>query len=401
MRRLHIAVAGCGVAGLASAAFLARAGHDVVVFDRLEAPAPVGSGLIIQPVGLAVLEALGQRTQLVARGAPIRRLFGLSQERVVLDVRYDAQDTAHGLGVHRAALFDILFAAARAAGVDVVSGRNVREAPRASGARRTLAFEHGADAGPFDLVIDALGVRSVLSRLGAPLPYGALWTNIAWRERYIPDALEQRYERARKMAGVMPIGEGKGAYFWSLRADAHAAWRAAPLDAWKHEARALWPENADLLDEITSHDDLVFAHYAHRTLASPVEAGLVHVGDSYHCTSPQLGQGANMALLDAAALAAALEAQDDLDLALSEYARRRALHVTLYQAASYLFTPVYQSDGAFAPWLRDRLAGPLSQIWPAPLLLSALVRGAIGAPLATIWPPRAGALPQLRGMART
>ncbi len=33
------------------------------------------------------------------------------------------------------------------------------------------------------------------------------------------------------------------------------------------------------------------------------------------------------------------------------------------------------------PWLRDRVVGPLSRVWPAPLALAALVSGSVGAPL--------------------
>jgi 2-polyprenyl-6-methoxyphenol hydroxylase-like FAD-dependent oxidoreductase len=128
----------------------------------------------------------------------------------------------------------------------------------------------------------------------------------------------------------------------------------------------------------------VFASYAHRTLASPLSRHLVHVGDSWHCTSPQLGQGANMALLDALALARALEWQSDLPTALGEYARLRLWHIRLYQAASWLFTPAYHSDSRAFAWFRDQIMAPVSRIPPAPRILAALVAGQIGAPLAAL-----------------
>ena len=59
----------------------------------------------------------------------------------------------------------------------------------------------------------------------------------------------------------------------------------------------------------------------------------------------------------------------------------RQQHVRLYQIMTWLFTPVYQGDNRFLPWLRDWLAAPLSRIWPAPQLLAAKVAGAIGSPL--------------------
>lgn len=387
MKPLDIAIAGCGVAGLSLAALLRRQGARVVIFDRLEAPRPLGSGLILQPLGLDVLDEIGVGARMRDLGAPIARLFGKSGEQVVLDVRYAAlgHEAPTGLGVHRGALFRILYDAARVAGAAFETGREI-----ASAELGRLQFADGSESARFDLVIDALGMRSPLSRLPAQnLPYGALWASLAWRDGFAPDALEQRYEAARKMVGVLPIGrlpEGKkqAAFFWSLRHDKRADWLAQDLDAWKDAVRALWPDTAPLLDQIASHDDLVFAAYAHRTLASPVSQHVVHVGDSWHCTSPQLGQGANMALLDAFALARALERQSDLATALGEYARTRLWHIRLYQAASWMFTPAYQSDSAALAWFRDWIMSPISRTPPAPQVLAALVAGQIGAPLRAI-----------------
>ncbi|WP_290483377.1 FAD-dependent oxidoreductase, partial [Hyphomonas sp. UBA3601] len=56
-----IAIAGAGIGGLAAAALLARAGHDVTVYDQFDAPGPVGSGLILQETGLTILGELGLR----------------------------------------------------------------------------------------------------------------------------------------------------------------------------------------------------------------------------------------------------------------------------------------------------------------------------------------------------
>lgn len=389
MKRLNIAIAGCGVAGLACATLLRRQGANVVLFDKLETPQPLGSGIILQPVGLRVLDEIGAGDAIRALGAPIKRLFGKAEPRgnVVLDVRYAARgkDAPCGLGVHRGALFQVLYDAALEAGAEIESGRDV-----VAVRDRRLVFGDGVSAS-FDLIIDALGMRSPLSG-GAPkpLPFGALWASLDWVGAFDETALEQRYRQARKMVGVLPIGRLQGAtqrqaaFFWSLKHSDRAAWLATPIEAWKDEVRALWPETEPLLAQIGGHDDLVFATYAHRTIGDPVSRECVHVGDSWHCASPQLGQGANMALLDALALACALDTQSNLDAALGEYARMRALHIKLYQLASWLFTPAYQSDSDAFAFVRDWIMSPLSRAPLAPGVLAALVAGEIGAPLRTI-----------------
>jgi salicylate hydroxylase len=385
-----IGVAGCGVAGLALAILLRRQGAQVTLFDRLEAPKPLGSGLILQPAGLHVMDELGLGADIRDLGAPIRRLLGKvsGSGRTVLDVRYDARGKTApvGLGVHRGALFDTLYRAALGAGADIVPASEVIDVEP-----QRFVFAGGRRSPRFDLLVDASGVRSRLA--GPPprhLPFGALWASLEWRDAFAEDRLEQRYERARKMVGVLPIGRlrpqgaSMAAFFWSLRHVDRPAWQADGLARWKVDVLKLWPETAPLMNQITSVEQLVFASYAHRTLRSPIRRGFVHVGDSWHCASPQLGQGANMALLDAFALATALAANADLDEALGDYERMRLWHIRFYQAVTWLFTPAYQSDSAAIAWARDWLLAPASRIWPMPPLLAGLVAGALGGPLRSI-----------------
>ncbi len=389
-RTLSIAVAGAGIGGLAAATLLARQGHRVSVFDQFEAASPVGSGLMLQETGLVILAELGLREKAEALGAPVLRLWGISSEtgRAVLDVRYAAlRPGLRGIGIQRAALFNVLHQVAIASGAVLITGVRINGADPQTG---ILTDATGAAYGPFDLVVDALGVRSPLSSAPAKeLPYGALWATLPWPESgpFDPAALEQRYEAASKMAGVMPSGrasEGTGqslTYFWSIRGDAHAAFRAAPLAQWKDAARALWPETEGLVDQITDHDQLTFARYRHRTHWPAATGRLIHLGDSWHAASPQLGQGANMALLDAYALSRAVAAGGETEAIAAMYIRQRAAHVRLFQLMTWAFTPVYQSDSRVLPLLRDWLAAPLSKLWPAPPLLAALVSGALGSPL--------------------
>jgi 2-polyprenyl-6-methoxyphenol hydroxylase-like FAD-dependent oxidoreductase len=365
---------------------LHRDGHRVTIFERFETPQPIGSGLMIQPTGRAVLRELGLEEALVAAGARVDRLFGLNDAgRTVLDVRYSAlNDTAFGVGIHRATLFDLLHRTVTATGIAIESGCAV-----ANRDGQRLVFENGSGAGPFDLIVDALGSRSALAAAtGRSLAYGALWASLDWPgEGFDPHALEQRYRAASKMVGVLPIGtppgaaSPKAAFFWSLRADGLEAWRAAGIEAWKVEVRALWPATAPLLEGITDPDQLTYAHYTHRTLPRPVEPGMIHLGDAWHSTSPQLGQGVNMALLDAWALAFALRQRESVAEAVSLAVSLRAGHVRLYQAMSAMFTPVYQSDSSALPWLRDVIVAPLSKSWPAPAIMAAMVAGIVGSPM--------------------
>lgn len=390
--RLHIAIAGAGIGGLAAGALLAQAGHRVAVFDRFAQAAPVGSGLVVQPVGQAVLDRIGAGNAARGMGARIADMRGVEVAggRRVLDVAYDRGGGGQfGLALHRAALFDVLLQSALAAGVDLRTGATVAGAPVA-GKGRALRLADGRTEGPFDLIVDACGAGSVLSPLRArPLGYGAVWGTVPWPEGTAlrTDRLEQRYLAARRMAGVLPLGfvpGGEGpvaAVFWSLRSDALDGWAGVDIAAWKAGVTALWPEIAPFLATIRSPRDMTPARYSYGTLGRPWATSLVHIGDAAHRASPQLGQGANMALLDALALVLALERETGED-ALASYARVRRWHVRLYQGMSAAFTPQYQSDSRVLPVLRDRVMLPVSRIWPVPRILTRLVRGDLVPPLA-------------------
>ena len=83
------------------------------------------------------------------------------------------------------------------------------------------------------------------------------------------------------------------------------------------------------------------------------------IGDCAHGMSPQLGQGANMALIDAHELSAELGADvgRDWSAVFARYSRRRRAHLRFYGQASKGLTPMFQSHAVVAPWLRDRFFG--------------------------------------------
>jgi 2-polyprenyl-6-methoxyphenol hydroxylase-like FAD-dependent oxidoreductase len=394
--KLDIAVVGAGPAGLAAALLLHRAGHRARVFERFDEPKPVGSGLILQPTGMTVLHHLGLLDEMLALGSPLERLYGVDAAtgRPVLDVRYDALAGGRfGLGVHRAALFGVLHRAVSREMIEIVTGVDVVATDRAGG----LIASDGRSVGRFDLVIDASGARSVLRAEAdapaepRPLAYGALWASLRWPATgFDPHALLQRYDRASVMIGVLPIGrpqpgaEEMAAFFWSLKPNDFSEVRATGIEALKARVVSLWPECVQLTDKISGFDGFVLARYGHHTLMRPAGRRLAIIGDAAHSASPQLGQGANMALLDAAALAHALAVNGEVEDALDAYVRARRLHVRVFQSLSYIFTPFYQSDSTVLPFLRDRLVSYIARITPGPQMLAAIVAGTLVDPFKRI-----------------
>jgi 2-polyprenyl-6-methoxyphenol hydroxylase-like FAD-dependent oxidoreductase len=396
-RRLDIAVAGAGPAGLATALYLNRDGHNVTLFERFEQPQPVGSGLMLQPTGRAVLHDLGLHDNIAALGQPLDRLVGHDARsgRVVLDVRYASLPRlGRGLGVHRAALFSVLHDAVVAAGIPTRTGFAVGTLDRRKG-KSWLIGSRGGE-GPFDLIVDCLGSQSPMKRFAQvpgtaePLEFGALWATVPWVEGFEDAALMQRYRDARVMIGVMPIGRQVAggpklaAFFWSLKANEHLNLLTKGFRAFRDEVTGHWPETGTHVEAVGRLEAMSLAKYQHHTLKVPVGEAIAFVGDSAHSTSPQLGQGANMALLDARALTVSLRELDDVGEALSRYANRRRWHVRLYQLLSRTLTPLYQSDSTVLPKLRDFGVSVVGRVPPVPQVLALMVAGQLLNPLKTL-----------------
>ncbi|RYZ94344.1 MAG: FAD-dependent oxidoreductase [Moraxellaceae bacterium] len=109
---MKIAIIGCGPAGLSCALQFAKYHHQITIFERMSSLAMQGSGVTIQPVGLAALDIIGVRTEVERYGQPILSIVGRSGERNRLSVHVDYSQLNginYALGLHRGALFNVLY----------------------------------------------------------------------------------------------------------------------------------------------------------------------------------------------------------------------------------------------------------------------------------------------------
>jgi 2-polyprenyl-6-methoxyphenol hydroxylase-like FAD-dependent oxidoreductase len=378
---VKVAIVGAGTAGLCLAALLGKR-HRVTVFERTPQPSPVGAGVLLQPSGLQVLQDMGLLEQIQALGAPIERLYGtLKNGWPVMDMRYEAwRANSFGLGTSRHALTSVLLERALQEGAQVQGDTEVHE----------LKGEHGIPG--FDLTVIANGSFSQLREAGdirssiTPYPWGALWVLLRAPKGALAPELRQWYRGANQMLGLMPTGfhslEEKSqqapwvSLFWSVRADQVEALRAAPLADWKAQVAALAPNAQPYLDQLHSWEQLAWARYADVRTPSPWRGQVVCIGDAAHAMSPQLGQGSNMALIDAWVLAKSLQnAADDVPTALQSYSRTRKMHLQCYQAASKWLTPMFQSSGVLMPMLRNVSFWPGSRLPGSSRLAATLLTG--------------------------
>jgi len=370
-KRLRIAIVGYGTGGQATAILLSRDGHQVEVFEQAATLGPVGAGFLLQPVGQMVLWELGLLDAVLQYGAPVSRLYGeTAAGRPVMDMRYTELDRRlFGLGVQRGALFSVL----DAAWTDhrtLHCGVRVTHVDHEAGA---VVDQHGRRYEGFDLVVVADGAASSLraqvapARLDRPYPWGAQWCLApagTWRWA---DELQQRYVGARRMVGMLPVGTRPDdptprlSFFWSLPvADLDRA--AADEQAWRGSVGEVWPEAMACLADTAVPGGLAQARYRDTVHSAWHRGRAVLLGDAAHAMSPQLGQGVNMALLDARALRDALRAHGPLGAALEQYARGRRSHIGIYHFWSRWLTPLFQSERDRLARARDLVFHPMSRV---------------------------------------
>jgi 2-polyprenyl-6-methoxyphenol hydroxylase-like FAD-dependent oxidoreductase len=202
------------------------------------------------------------------------------------------------------------------------------------------------------------------------------------------------------MIGLLPTGLGPGrgdvplvSLFASVRADAVEGLRARGLDAWKDEVRELAPSAAPVLEQIHGFEQLTFAAYHDVTMPRWHAHRVVLLGDAAHATSPQLGQGCNLALVDAEALADAVEAAPSVEAALEAYTAARRAHLAYYQLATRWLTPLFQSEADWLGALRDLAFRPASAI---PFVEREMVRSMAGTKTGLLWGSRETRMPVSR-----
>lgn len=377
MSSQQIAIIGAGTAGLAAAIVLARQGHHISLFEHVEELAPVGAGLLLQPAGLAVFAHLGVLEHALTLGAKVTGLEGqLPSGDLLVDSHYrEAGEGLYGLGIHRATLCHVLVEALKAeplsSQITWRMGVDVEKIEDGGAQARLYGHDNsGKCDAAFDLIIVANGARSQLRPadwvvLDKPYPWGAAWTIVPECLALNQQILHQFYDGASVMMGILPTGaipnapqQRLSSIFWSLPTAQLNGWMQEKdaREAWLSQVDQRWPIAAQWLETVIDRPEQWFAaNYRDVVMRRFTQGRIAVIGDAAHAMSPQLGQGANMALLDAWALGQAMAVSDQPDwpTVWQKYHSLRASSTHFYQWLSRQLTPLYQSNSRVAAWGRD------------------------------------------------
>jgi 2-polyprenyl-6-methoxyphenol hydroxylase-like FAD-dependent oxidoreductase len=294
-------VLGAGVAGLATARGLLRAGWDIHVLERSPGLPDTGTALGMWPEAMRALDLLGAGDQV--RAASV-------EQRGARLLRPDGTEIAH-LGPGRTARLvprpALLTALTEGLPADLVAWNT--------------PVSDSDTLPPADVVVAADGIHSPtrVALFGSTArPLGT----VAFRGTVPGPAggVTETWGPSR-LFGITPHDAGSTNWFASVRADLLES-VPSPTGA-AHTLRLLYgnwhPDVRRVLDALEEHpiDRRTLLDVA--PLPSYVSGRTALLGDAAHAMAPNLGRGACEALLDATALVEALTAAPDVPGALRRY----------------------------------------------------------------------------------
>ncbi|MGD9617891.1 MAG: FAD-dependent oxidoreductase [Alphaproteobacteria bacterium] len=372
--RTTCAIAGGGPAGMMLGFLLARAGVEVVVFEKHRDFLRDFRGDTIHPSTLQVMHELGLLDAFLALPhQKVRELHGIigDTEITLADFRHLPTGCRFIAMMPQWDFLDFLAdQGGRYPGFRLVMQAEatglIEEGGRIAGLRGRMqqgAFPEGAFEVRADLVIGADGRHSVVREraglniinLGAPID--VLWMRLSKRPNDPPETA------GRINSGRMLVTLDRGEYWqcaFVIRKDGFEAVRARGLDAFRADIAAIAPFLRDRLHELRDWDDVKLLTVAVDRLERWWRPGLLCIGDSAHAMSPIGGVGINLAIQDAVAAANifAVPLRDGTltDAHLAAVQRRRILPTRLTQAMQVaiqqrVIDPVLKADTPLtAPW---------------------------------------------------
>lgn len=348
-RTVDVVIVGAGIPGLALALELQQRKLSTLLMDARKNVETVPRGLTLQPNGLEALEKLGvlDKARQTGSGTRIFEIRSYDTGELLLEADYGLLDHPHNylLTVNATELDLLLRYKAERTGAEILGGAKFQELVRDRGQLRVVfETDEGKEEVKASVVVGADGPQSrVRASIGSRV-----------QSRKYPDSfvvglvgpasgLEDRareYQGPGQMLGIMRAGPTSTYLFQCVGPVDFDELRRVGLEKFKAGIVEAAPEMRNALARVEAWTRLGYFTPYYTRVDPWVANGVALLGDSAHSFHPHAGQGLNLSLQDALALAEVVEKSvrtgDTSARTLREYqARRKMFADVIGQHADY------------------------------------------------------------------
>ena len=310
---------------------------------------------------------------------------GLNNFFMDLSVSEDGWQT---YGAHRGLLYEALLDSIRKSALEerlqLRLGTDIDQVQRVG--QRWQLRSGTQDLGEFDLVVIADGSRSRnrqrfgLRCLHFSYDIGAMW--FMGRSAQPSGELLQSCQGTSRLIGLLPTDRQEHvSFFYACSAQEYHTLLGQPFEAFIQRVEPIAPEAVSLLQQAKSFESFLHTKYRHGWMPSWIGPGVVVIGDAAHPMSPHLGQGINLALMDAYTLAKSLD-HCEIGAALIRHQSKRRPQIALNSWLSLILTPFFQSRPDWGQGHLRNLGVRLFSAWP---WMHDQMQGAVWGRKAALW----------------
>ncbi|MBA3442946.1 MAG: FAD-dependent monooxygenase [Pyrinomonadaceae bacterium] len=371
-------VVGGGIGGLCTAIALRQIGVETVVYEQTERLSQAGAGLTLWANAIKGLRKLGIADAVIEAGAKIERgEIRTAGGRTLSRSQPGELEGLFGeptVAIHRADLHDILLSAL-AANTLRLGAKCVRVEQEQEGVVVGLT---GGRSERADLVIGADGVHSMVRQQLFPdvrLRYSGYtaWRGVvATKDESALGLTSESWGRGSRF-GIMRINKARVYWFATANAPAGRMQTAAERKSFLQERFVGWHHPVEHLIEATPAEEILHSDiHDLKPLKRWSEGRVVLLGDAAHPTTPNMGQGACMAIESSLVLARCLSRESNLADALKCYEAERMPRTRWITEQSWKIGRVGQLENPLLRAARDFLI----RVTPAKLVRRTLEKAA-------------------------
>lgn len=358
MKRHVFVIVGAGIAGLSTAFALKNIGIDAMVVEASETIRPVGAGLSLAHNAIKALRHLNIADEVIEKGRELKSFILYDRKgRVIKEVQAKPLDSdVKNVTIHRARLHEVLLSKIKPDNI-LTGKRSISLTETTDGFM--ITFEDGT-AMEAQYLIVAEGIHSPLRKFvtsEAEVRFAGYtcWRGVTSNANLKIGRTSETWGKEGRF-GIVPLADDQLYWFACTNTTQQNGMfkNYAPKDLVVHFKDYHQPI-VEIIQS-TPSENLIWGDISDvKPLQRFAYGNAVLIGDAAHATTPNMGQGACMAIEDAVVLANCLSQNSKVSDAFQSFERKRLTRTHSIVNDSWRLGKIAQMENGLLTLMRDKL----------------------------------------------